>query len=95
MDALLTFAPCCFFLMLILGLIALVIAWLITIIYACSGTYDSKPTWILIVILGGPLGALAYWIATPKSKATGVDANTHPHGHSPAASPHVPPDRRQ
>jgi hypothetical protein len=45
--------------------IGLFVVWLIALIHAAMNKMDNQAVWLLVVILGGPIGAVAYFIAKP------------------------------
>tara|TARA_R110002111_G_scaffold174151_2_gene239676 strand:- start:384 stop:611 length:228 start_codon:yes stop_codon:yes gene_type:complete len=58
--------PCILFIGMILFLIAIFVIWLLALIHAAmSGKMENQAVWILVIILGGPIGAVAYFIARP------------------------------
>ena len=63
--------PCVLMLLMILFLIAIVVVWFIALIHAAVSNIESKPVWILVILIGGPIGAVAYFIARPFSKGRG------------------------
>lgn len=61
--------PCFIMLILIvLGVtfsITVVVTWVWALIHAATHQMDNQAVWLLVIILGGPIGAVAYFIAKP------------------------------
>lgn len=45
--------------------IAIITVWLWALIHAATNKMENQAVWILVIILGGPIGAVAYFIARP------------------------------
>ncbi len=57
--------PCVLMLFVIALLIASVVMWFIALIHAATSKMENQAVWLLVIILGGPIGALVYFIARP------------------------------
>lgn len=57
--------PCVFMLLLIVFLIGLVAVWIAALIHAAMNKMENQAVWLLVIILGGPIGAVVYFIAKP------------------------------
>jgi Phospholipase_D-nuclease N-terminal len=57
--------PCVVMLLLILLLIAMVVLWFVALIHVAVSKMENQAVWVLVIILGGPIGALVYLIAGP------------------------------
>jgi Phospholipase_D-nuclease N-terminal len=57
--------PCVFFLLAILFGIGLFAVWVLALIHAAMSKMENQAVWILVIILGGPIGAVVYFIARP------------------------------
>lgn len=49
----------------ILVMLASVVTMFVALIHAATSRIENQAIWILVIILGGPLGGLAYFIAKP------------------------------
>ncbi len=57
--------PCVLMLFLVLVGLALSVLWLIALVHAAIHRMENQAVWLLVIILGGPIGAVAYFIARP------------------------------
>jgi hypothetical protein len=57
--------PCIFLLIMSLVGIGIFILWILSLIHAATHKMENQAVWILVIILGGPLGSLVYFIAGP------------------------------
>lgn len=64
--------PCILFLGMIFFLVAIFVVWVLALIHAAmSKKLENQAVWLLVIILGGPIGAIAYFIARPFKQSTG------------------------
>ncbi len=57
--------PCILFLLVIFFGIGLFAVWVVALIHAAMSKMENQAVWILVIILGGPIGAVVYFIARP------------------------------
>lgn len=57
--------PCVLMLLLILFAIGVFAMWLAALIHAAMNKMENQAVWLLVIILGGPIGAVVYFIARP------------------------------
>lgn len=57
--------PCILMLLVILFMICLVVAWIAALVHAAMNKMENQAVWLLVIILGGPIGAVVYFIARP------------------------------
>lgn len=57
--------PCILMLLMIVFLIGLVAVWIAALVHAAMNKMENQAVWLLVIILGGPIGAVVYFIARP------------------------------
>jgi type II secretory pathway component PulK len=63
--------PCILMVLLIALMIAAVVMWFVALIHAAISKMENQAIWLLVIILGGPIGALVYFIARPFKAGAG------------------------
>ncbi len=56
---------CMFFLIAIAIAIGVLVFFIYSLVHAATHKMENQAVWILVIILGGPIGAIVYFIAKP------------------------------